>query len=535
MRDMSLPNIVSGEPQLRILLDNIPARVALLDRERRHCYVNQEYIQYVGRPMDEILGRTVAEIIGGQSFAGFHGLSDKALAGEVVRWEGWMPHHDTGEARFIQRFYVPYRSSEGSIDGYFTLTRDLTELKRVEQRLTEQIAALHASETLAAAITTAALDCVVVIDEAGRVVVFNPAAEVTFGYSATEAIGRPLGELIVPPALRGAHAKGFQCYLEHGGARMLGRRIETEAMRSDGSIFPAELAISEVKLPDRRLFAAYLRDLTAAKQAESQLRRQRAALHEAEKMAAFGTLLAGVAHELNNPLSIVIGHAVLLEEDAREHDVTTVADRAEKIRLAAERCGRTVRTFLDMARQRGRRREPVRIDSLFRTVLGLWEDRLLADGITIHYDLPAKLPAALGDPDQLQHVCANLIVNAHQALSNTTAPGRVSITAAVRGGFVEVGVADNGPGVPHAIRSRIFDPFFTTKKPGAGTGIGLAVSRGIAEAHGGTLALDPNHENGARFVLRLPLAEEAAALSEQVGDHLALGEFFWSPPSVGAE
>jgi two-component system NtrC family sensor kinase len=524
-----MPDLVTGEAQLRVLLDNIPARVALLDREGRHCYINQEYIQFTGRPREMILGRSVTEIIG-KAFEGFRGLRDRALAGEAVRWEGWMPHHDTGEPRFIQRFYVPYRGPEGSIDGYFTLTRDLTELKRVEQRLTEQVEALHASEALAAAITAAALDCVVVIDEAGHVVVFNDAAVDTFGYTRDEAVGRPISELIVPPGHRAAHVSGFRRYMAHGGSRLLGRRIEMEAMRADGSIFPAELTVTEVKLPERRLFAAYLRDLTAAKQAEAQIRRQREALHEVEKMAAFGSLLAGVAHELNNPLSIVIGYAVLLEEEAREQGAAAIADRAEKIRVAAERCGQTVRTFLAMARQRGRRRECIAVDRLLRSAFRLLEDRLAAEAIVVHWDVPETLPVVMGDPDQLHHVVANLVLNAQQALVGTVEHGCVTIAAAVRGSVFEISVADNGPGVPYAIRGRIFDPFFTTKNQGEGTGIGLAVSPGIAEAHGGTLTLDPSHQNGARFVLRLPLAEKPTGVAGPSADHLALGDFFWSPP-----
>jgi PAS domain S-box-containing protein len=523
------PKLAAGEEQLRMLLDNVPARVALLDRERRHCYVNQEYMQFVGRPMEAILGRTVAEITGTEPFAEWRGLGARALAGEAVRWEGWVPRHDTGDPRFVQRFYVPYRGVDGFIDGYFTLTRDLTELKCVEERLIEQVAALHASETLAAAITTAALDCVVVIDEAGLVVVFNPAAQATFGYVEADAVGRPMAELIVPPAHRAAHAAGFQRYLHEGTSRLLGRRIEMEGMRADGSILPVELALTEVKLPGRHLFVANLRDLTAIKRTEAKIRRQREALHQVEKMAAFGSLLAGVAHELNNPLSIVIGHAVLLEEETRDHGLDAVSERAEKIRLAAERCGRTVRAFLAMARQRGRRRERVEIDRLLRFTLKLLDDRPAAEVIDVRWDMPDRLPAVLGDRDELYHVLTNLLVNAQEALRAAPMPHVIELTATVQGAVLEIGVADNGPGVPSAIRGRIFEPFFTTKRPGSGTGIGLAVSKGFAEAHGGSLTLDASRQNGARFVLRLP-TEDAAGRTDVESDAVAFP--IWSPDSV---
>jgi two-component system NtrC family sensor kinase len=111
--------LVAGEAELRMLLDSVPARVALLDRNRRHWYVNQDYTRFVGRPMEEILGRTVQDIIGTGPYVELQPLGARALAGEVVHWQGWMPHHQTKEPLFVQRFYVPYRAACGSIQGYF--------------------------------------------------------------------------------------------------------------------------------------------------------------------------------------------------------------------------------------------------------------------------------------------------------------------------------------------------------------------------------------------------------------------------------
>jgi PAS domain S-box-containing protein len=127
------------------------------------------------------------------------------------------------------------------VDGYFVFTRDLTALKRSER----QLDALHRREVLNAAVTASALDCVIVIDEAGRVVEFNPTAERTFGYTRRAALGRPIAELIVPPALRARHTEGFRRYLATGESAMIGRLVELEGMRADGSLFPVELAVTE--------------------------------------------------------------------------------------------------------------------------------------------------------------------------------------------------------------------------------------------------------------------------------------------------
>lgn len=398
---------------------------------------------------------------------------------------------------------------------------DMAKHSTGETGLAERLRAYADSEALSAAVVASALDCVIVIDEAGCVIEFNPAAERVFGYKRDAVLGRPIGDLIVPPASRAAHQKGLERYRATGVATMLGRRIEIDAMRSDGSLFPVELAITEVRLPARRLFTAHVRDLTEAHRTRAELERQREALHQSEKLAAVGSLLAGVAHELNNPLSIVTGQALMLREAAsgaaRQGPIfKEFAERSAKIEAAADRCARIVKTFLAMARQRQAERRTVTVPTLVEGVLDLLTYGLRTAGIEVVLDLAADLPAIRADGDQIQQVLVNLIVNAKQALEEMQGSRRITIRAVTDGEPAQIvlTVADNGPGVPADISGRVFDPFFTTKPQGAGTGIGLAVSRGLVEAHSGTLTLAPPDGHGATFVMRLPVEIGALEAAE---------------------
>ncbi len=497
--------LIMTEADLRAMLDTIPAGVALIDRQARHCYVNEAYWNHLRTPPEQLLGRTIREVIGQEAYLRLRPdpihrtLFDRALEGEVGVWEGWLGYLD-GE-RYVHRTYVPFRNASGEVVGVVGYSRDMTELK--------------AGEAQYAAITAAALDCIIVFDDIGRVVEFNPSAERSLGFSRAAAIGRPVATLLDLPALR-ANENG-QWAAPEGTPAWVGSRIETEAVREDGARFPVELAVGEVRLPSRRLFTAYLRDLSAARTAEAEIQRQREALHESEKMAAFGSLLAGVAHELNNPLSIVIGNAMMLGEEAKELAPALVG-RTDRIQAAAERCGRIVRSFLALARQNRSQVKPMSIATAVQTALELLAYGLRGSGVAVERDIPGDLPSVPCDHDQFNQVLSNLLVNARQVLEARPQPRRVRISARLDGDFVRVDVADNGPGVPEALRGQIFDPFFTTKPAGIGMGIGLAVSRGIVEVHGGTLALEESPGGGACFVIRLPrhsadegIAEEEAA------------------------
>jgi CheY-like chemotaxis protein len=208
-----------------------------------------------------------------------------------------------------------------------------------------------------------------------------------------------------------------------------------------------------------------------------------------------------VSHELNNPLAAMIGQAIMLEEDLAGRPE---AERASRVRAAAERCGRIVQTFLAMARQRPPVRQPVHLNLVVRDALRIASYGLRSAGIAVEDALAEPLPAIPADPDQLHQVVVNLIVNAQQALQDTSGARRIRVASRREGDWLVLEVADNGPGVPPEVAPRIFEPFFTTKPMGSGTGVGLSLAHGILAAHGGRIELLDDGP-GARFRITLPV------------------------------
>jgi signal transduction histidine kinase len=241
--------------------------------------------------------------------------------------------------------------------------------------------------------------------------------------------------------------------------------------------------------------------------AETELARSREALYQSEKLTALGSLLAGLSHEMNNPLSVVVLQSVMMEEDAAG---TALGSRAKRIREAAERCSKIVATFLAMARQRPPERSAVNVNQVVEGALGLAAYGLRSTGIVIQRELADDLPRVEADADQLHQVLVNLVINAQHALQGC--PGerllRIATRPARTPGWIEVEVSDNGPGIPLEARRRIFEPFFSTKPQGVGTGLGLSFSLGVVEAHGGRLEL-ADTEKGATFLVSLPTGRTA--------------------------
>lgn len=258
-------------------------------------------------------------------------------------------------------------------------------------------------------------------------------------------------------------------------------------------------------------FLVTVLDVTERHEAAAEIKRQAQIAHQTEKLSALGELLAGVAHELNNPLSIVVGYSQLL---ASQIEDPVHLDRINRVTRAAERSAKIVKTFLAMARQKPATMEAVDLADVIETAVDVAAYGLRTSGgrLLVHCD--PHLPLVMADKDQMVQVFSNLIINAEHAMKGMGTDARLSLRAEGWNGNVEVTIADNGVGMAADVRARVFDPFFTTREPGAGTGFGLAFCHRIVITHGGELSVESELGKGATFTIRLPGVAEGDGVSD---------------------
>ncbi len=287
-----------------------------------------------------------------------------------------------------------------------------------------------------------------------------------------------------------------------------------EALRKTGAVFDYREQLKNAKgepfwaavsgrlteWNGEEVLVTFTRDLTHQIEIEEELERQRGQMFQNEKMMALGGLMAGVAHELNNPLSVVVGHAMMLQDEVQDPEILR---KTRKISDAAERCARIVKSFLTMARHEPVRMEPTDINEVIETAVEVARYGDALGSTKVEMMLGADIRPICSDPDQLTQVVINLVLNAAQAID--AKDGQIRVASEQTGDGVRIIVEDDGPGVPENIRGRIFEPFFTTKGVGKGTGIGLAMCHRIVTAHKGTIEIKTaKGSSGARFVVSLP-------------------------------
>jgi PAS domain S-box-containing protein len=373
--------------------------------------------------------------------------------------------------------------------------RDITARKEMER-------ALHESAEMVRRILEACPFALVMARVSDlRILYESSANNVMFGESQKNK-AKYIGEYDVDPSQRDEYMKRLKRdgYVNNFEMRFKGL---------DGREFFSALSGRLIEYDGEEVIVSGAVDLTEIKEAEDELSRQREMLHESEKLSALGELLAGVSHELNNPLSVLVGQALMLEEEASDEKF---AARAEMIGKAADRCARIVKSFLAMARQEPTQLEPVDLATIIENALEVTAYSLRSSGIEVSLRMAENLPMVMADPDQMRQVLINLIINARDALQDVAEPRKLRITTSFRQKSQEVvvKVRDNGPGVPPEIGSRIFEPLFTTKEVGSGTGVGLSLCHRIIEAHNGSISTERAPSEGAIFAIRLPPAKKGA-------------------------
>ena len=376
--------------------------------------------------------------------------------------------------------------------------------------------ALRASEFRFSSIVDIAVDAIVSVDDEQTITLFNQGAERIFGYEASEVIGQPL-DVLLPDDVHEVHRGHIRHFAQTGqSARRMGERSEVRGRRKNGEIFPAEASISQFDLGGRHVFTAVLRDITERRAAE----RERARLLEGERAARVAAelalrtrddVLAVVSHDLRNPLSVIDMCAASLS-DKLAPDAGALS-LVRTIESSTAWMNRLIEDLLDVARMEAGRlaleRQPQDLVRVISEATVMLEPLIAEKSITLREDLPEYLPRANVDARRIVQVLENLVSN---AVKHTAAGGEIHLRAAAGDGEVRVTVRDTGAGIPTENLPHLFDRFWQAH--GArrgGAGLGLAIAKGIVEAHGGRIWVESEVGRGSTFAFTIPLEAPPAA------------------------
>jgi PAS domain S-box-containing protein len=427
-----------------------------------------------------------------------------ALAEGAGSFKATAPAQTLGGRRIDILLSMVFPPEDPRLNSVLVSMLDMTERKRAED-------ALRVSQAQKTAVIELALDAVIVIDERGCILEFNSAAERIFDIRRADALGREMAELIMPARYRDLHRTGMKRYLASGEHNILGRRLEITGLRADGSEFPVELAINATDVNGRPIFTGFLRDVTAEREAEAQLR-------QAQKMESVGQLTGGVAHDFNNLLTVIIG-ALDLALDRVQGDVRSVLEPALR---AAESGAALVQRLLAFSRRQTLIPEAVDFNRLAAEMEDLLR-RPLGEDIEIEMKLNPQLWTAIADKGQVQNALLNLAVNARDAMPEggklTIETGNAHLdedytahnSEVTPGDYVMLAVTDTGKGMPADVLDHAFEPFFTTKEVGKGSGLGLSMIYGFAKQSGGHVKIYSEVGHGTTVRLYLPRQSAAAA------------------------
>ena len=391
--------------------------------------------------------------------------------------------------------YPIYNGEE--IEAYVSMDFDIPTIDLLEEKLQRSNAFLEK-------LLQSAVDCVVAADMKGHIFLFNESAVDLFGYDLKEA----LSDLNVRDIYPGDGAYDVMKAMRGESYGGKGRLItyHTDAIAKGGEQIPISLYASVIYEDGEEIASiGFFHDMRDRIRIRKELENTQVQLLQAEKMGSLGKLAAGVAHQINNPLGgITLFSKLILEEyeleDGLKNDV-------ERILKDADRCRNIVKELLEFTRQTRHLMQPIDLNRALKRTLFLLESQALFQNIEVKENLAENLPLANSDAQQMYHLFMNLILNAVQAMDGK---GTLTLktTADPAKNRVKIEISDTGPGISEKNLPYLFEPFFTTKEEGKGTGLGLSLAYNIVENHGGSISAENNPDQGANFIIKLPIAHK---------------------------
>jgi len=485
-----------AERRYRELFDNIQEGLFFSTPSGHYVEVNDAMVQMLGYDSrEELLQIDIPSQL-------YFSLQDRERYVELLQENGSLRNY---EARLRRKDGSPIHvllnsfglhDDEGRLVQIRGLMLDVTGLHTYQSEL-------HRERDFSGKILDNTQSLIVVADTVGLITYANRRWQEA-GWELQDVLGHPLVELVAPAYLR-PFAEALQSTL----AGQQADNLELEIIRAGGVAgkFSASLSPMRDEQGAVSCIIAVLTDIT-----DSAVLRDK--LVHAEKMAAVGQLVSGVAHEVNNPLTAILGFADLLMENP---DVPETARKDLRVILQeAQRTKQIVQNLLSFARQMPPQRAEVQLNSILRRTVQLRSYDFTSHGVEVIEHLDENLPEVMGDAHQLQQVFLNILNNAYDAVHEVGRPPRIEIMSTKAGDTVEVSFRDNGNGITQP--DRIFDPFFTTKEVGKGTGLGLSICYGIVKEHGGEILCHNNlDEPGATFIVRLPTTSHGASFRVAAG------------------
>jgi two-component system sensor kinase FixL len=355
------------------------------------------------------------------------------------------------------------------------------------------------------AILDAAVDALVIIDQKGNIELFNSAAQNMFGYTQQDVFGKNV-KMLMPAPFSVEHDKYLSSYLTSGESKIIGEGRKVKGKKSNGDEFPIFLSVGEVKDASHIQFVGIIRDISEQERDKIEVQESRERLSHASRLSSMGELAAGIAHEMNQPLSAISSYSqaskrlLLAAAQGNEAKVVVALDKICDQAIRASEVINRLRTFV---KKRIAQREPVDLNELILETIKLAkvDTRIFDHEVIVDLDQEAQ-PQLLADPVQIQQVLLNLIRNGIDAMEHIKGtPLRIQ-SQWLSEQLVEVSVIDYGIGMDEEVMNNIFTPFMTTKK--TGMGMGLPVSQTIIHAHGGRIYFGPSQPSGCIFSFSLP-------------------------------